>query len=54
MPLAKTCTREANTSTKVTNIPSIREDLIMVKTFQDYMNKIVGVDIHMIRILMHQ
>jgi hypothetical protein len=44
MPPTRIGTREVNVSTKVTNIPSIREDLILVGTFQDYMNEIVGED----------
>ncbi len=45
MPLAIIGTREANVSIKITNIHGIRKDLILVGTFQDYMNKIVGEDI---------
>jgi hypothetical protein len=44
-PLARTGVRETNVSTKITNILGIREDLILVRTFQDYMNEIVGEDI---------
>jgi hypothetical protein len=43
-PLPRIGTKEVNANTKVVNTPGIRKDLILVGTFQDYMNKIVGED----------
>jgi CobQ-like glutamine amidotransferase family enzyme len=43
-PPTRTSTREINVSTKATNTPSTKKDLILVGTFQDYMNEIVGED----------
>jgi hypothetical protein len=37
-------TRKANASNKVINTPNTRKHLILVGTFQDYMNEIIGED----------
>ncbi len=43
-PLERIGIRKASASNNAINIPSTREDLILVRTFQNYMNMIVGED----------
>jgi hypothetical protein len=43
-PPIGTSIREINVSTKAVNTPSTKEDLILIRTFQDNMNKIVRED----------